>query len=82
MNEVISPFLPIPVNGMKALVKEDKEKANNIANESGIKLFAELMTLATYHLTLLNPKSVFFDGNQINEVDGDSAILQLDKRDG
>ena len=46
MNELISPFLPISVNGMTALVKQDKEKANNIANESWIILFAELTTLS------------------------------------
>ena len=27
MNEVISPFLPISANEMKALVKQDEEKA-------------------------------------------------------
>ena len=80
MNDVLKPFLPISAAEMKKLVRQDRNKANKMANEGGSNAFAEMKNLATYHLKLLHQRSMLFQNekNTSREIDGEQPILQLD----
>ncbi len=80
VHDVLRPFIPISASELRKLTREDKMKANKLANEVGLDITSELKNLATCHLKLLHPRSTFFDEKHNREIDGHNPILQLDVR--
>jgi len=59
---------------MRKLSKQDKSRANSIANECGADVLSDLKRLSTCHLKLLHSSSVFFSDMKDNKIDGADSL--------
>ena len=80
-NNVLKSYFDTKASDMRKLTKEDKAKANKIANECGSRALTELRNLSTCHLRLNYSRDDFFEGSKERRLDGSDAILELYERE-
>ena len=80
-HEVMSPYFNISAVEMRKMTKQNKVKANKIANEGGANALSDLKKLSTCHMRLVHNAQDLFKSPKTIEIDGLDALLEIYKRE-
>lgn len=78
---VLKPYFNTSAAELRTMIREDKEKANKIANEGGTNVLYDLKPLSNCYMRLIYSCEEFFNNHNIKEIDGEDALLELFQRE-
>ena len=80
-HEVMKPYFTISAAEMRKMTKQDRVKANKMANEGGANALSDFRKLSTCHMRLVHNANDLFKSPKTIEVDGADVLLEIYKRE-